>query len=276
MRVARIGAEMTRAYSLGYLTGNGVDPVTAVTIAAEHGYDMVSFRLLPAAHETLHPLLEDDHLLGEVIAAMRDTGVSMADAEMIRLKPETRLDSFAPFLDRIAAMGARHVLVAIDDTDPARMADSYSALCRLLGSYALSADLEFMPWTGCKDLGHARRLVEGADHPSAAVLFDSLHFDRCGATLEELASLPPELMNYVQICDGPVPYDPSDAALIAVARTARLIPGDGGIDLAAIAALVPKDMTVSVEIPNHALATEIGASELARRAITATKLLLGD
>ena len=37
---------MARNYSMGYLTGNGVDPVTAVRIAAEHGYQMISFRLL--------------------------------------------------------------------------------------------------------------------------------------------------------------------------------------------------------------------------------------
>lgn len=265
-----------RAYSLGYLTGNGVDPVTAVKIAAEHGYDMVSFRLLPAAGESLHPLLDDDVLLTEVKAAMRDTGVTMADAEMIRLKPETQIVSFTPFLDRIAGLGARHVLVAIDDTDPARTQDNYSALCRRLGTYNLTADLEFMPWTGCKDLGAARRLVETADHPSAAVLFDTLHFDRCGSTLQDFADLPVSLMNYVQICDGPVPFDPSDAGLIAVARTARLIPGDGGIDLAAIAANIPPGMTISVEVPNHDLAARIGPSEMARRSLEATKRLLGD
>lgn len=267
---------MTRAYSLGYLTGNGAGPVTAVKIAAEHGYDMVSFRLLPAGGETLHPLLDDDTLLAEVKAAMRDTGVTMADAEMIRLKPETVLDSFTPFLDRIAELSARHVLVAIDDTDPSRTQDNYTALCHLLGSYSLTADLEFMPWTGCKDLAAARTLVETASHPAAAVLFDTLHFDRCGSTLQEFADLPHSLMNYVQICDGPVPYDPTDEGLIAVARTARLIPGDGGIDLAAIAALIPRDMTVSVEVPNHELAARVGPSEVARRSLEATKRLLGD
>ncbi|WP_028466925.1 sugar phosphate isomerase/epimerase family protein [Nisaea denitrificans] len=268
---------MTRAYSLAYLTGNGVDPVTAVGIAAEHGYDMVSFRLLPAGPgDSLFPLLTDDALLRELKAALRDTGITMADAEMIRLNAETKIEDFTPFLDRIAELGARHVLVAVDDPDPVRSQDSYTALCARLGTYRLTADLEFMPWTGVKDLAHARRMVEAADHPSAAVLFDSLHFDRCGSTLEELAALPPDLMNYVQICDGPVPYDPSDAELIRVARTARLIPGDGGIDLASIAALVPKHMTVSVEVPNHALAETIGASEIARRALQATKILLGD
>lgn len=265
-----------RAYSLGYLTGNGADPVTAVRIAAEHGYDMVSFRLLPAGGESLHPLLDDDALLAEVKAAMRDTGVTMADAEMIRLKPDTRIDGFTPFLDRIADLGASHVLVAIDDTDPARTQDNYTALCHRLGEYRLTADLEFMPWTGCKDLGAARRLVEAADHPSAAVLFDTLHFDRCGSTLQEFATLPPTLMNYVQICDGPVPFDPSDEGLIAVARTARMIPGEGGIDLAAIADLIPRDMTVSVEVPNLDLAARLGPSEVARRSLEATKRLLGD
>lgn len=267
---------MTRAYSLAYLTGNGVDPVAAVGIAAEHGYDMVSFRLLPAGSgDSLFPLVTDDALLREVKAAMRDTGITMADAEMIRLDTDTKIEGFTPFLDRIAELGARHVLVAVDDPDPVRSQDSYTALCARLGTYNLTADLEFMPWTGVKDLAHARRMVEAVDHPAAAVLFDSLHFDRSNSTLEEFAALPPGLMNYVQICDGPVPYDPSDAELVRIARTARLIPGEGGIDLKSIAALVPKDMTVSVEVPNHALAKAVGASEVARRALLAAKELLG-
>lgn len=268
---------MTRAYSLAYLTGNGVDPVAAVGIAAEHGYDMVSFRLLPAGPgDSLFPLLTDDALLREVKAAMRDTGITMADAEMIRLDADTKIEDFTPFLDRIAELGARHVLVAVDDTDPVRSQETYASLCARLGAYNLTADLEFMPWTGVKDLAHARGMVEAADHPAAAVLFDSLHFDRSNSTLEEFAALPPGLMNYVQICDGLVPYDPSDVELVRIARTARLIPGEGGIDLKSIAALVPKDMTVSVEVPNHALAEAVGASEVARRALLATKELLGD
>lgn len=268
---------MTRAYSLAYLTGNGVDPVAAVGIAADHGYDMVSFRLFPAGPaDNVYPLLDDDRLLAEVKAAMRATGVTLADAELIRLNPTTQLDDFTPFLDRISDLGARHVLVAVDDTDMDRVQDRYSALCEKLGGYHLTADLEFMPWTGVKDLATARRIVEAADHPAAAVLFDTLHFDRCGSTLAEFAELPAQLMNYIQICDGPVPYGPSDAALIQIARTARLIPGEGGIELGAIAQLIPKELTVSVEVPNHALAERIGPSEVARRALAATKELLGD
>jgi sugar phosphate isomerase/epimerase len=268
---------MKHLYSMGYLTGNGVDPVSAVRIAAEHGYDMISFRLLPAGPgDQIPPLLDDDPLVREVMAAMRDTGLTMSDAEMIRLKPETRLGEFDRFIERIAQMGARHVLVAVDDTELARTKQNFAALCERLAPYRLTADLEFMPWTGVKDLTTAREIVEAADHPGAAVLFDALHFDRCGSTLDDFQQLPRALMNYVQICDGPVPFDPSDAELIRIARTARMIPGEGDIDLQAIAALIPADMMISVEVPNHALAQEIGASEVARRSLLAAKRLFSD
>ncbi|MEK9776563.1 MAG: TIM barrel protein, partial [Quisquiliibacterium sp.] len=117
-------------------------------------------------------------------------------------------------MDRIALLQTRHVLVAVDDTDFSRTADNFAALCHRLEPYGLTADLEFMPWTGVKNLAQARQLVEAAAHPAGAVLFDALHFDRSGSTLDEFAALPRTLMNYVQICDGPVPYDRSDAELV--------------------------------------------------------------
>ena len=66
--------------------------------------------------------------------------------------------------------------------------------------------------------------------------------------------MPRQRINYVQFCDGPADYDPSDAGLIEVARRARLMPGEGGIDLAGLARAIPADAVISVEIPNHALA----------------------
>ena len=68
----------------------------------------------------------------------------------------------------------------------------------------------------------------------------------------------------------------TDEDLIRIARTARLIPGEGGIDLPGIARRLPPDITVSVEVPNHALARQIGRTELAQRALTATKALFND
>lgn len=267
---------MKRLYSMAYLTGNGADPVSAVKLAASCGYDLVSFRLLPAGDEPLADLMGDDRLLRDVKAAMADSGVSMADAEMIRLKPETDLARFDPFLDRIAELAAKHILVAVDDPDEARATDTYGRLCQRVAPYGFSADLEFMPWTGVKTIQDARRMVEAAASPAAAILFDTLHFDRSASTLDDLAALPPTMMNYVQICDGPVPYDASDAELVRVARQARLIPGEGGIDFAPIVARLPAGITVSVEVPNRPQAEAMGLERFIRTALERTKAVLGE
>ena len=92
---------MSRIYSMAYLTANGLPPLQAVTLAAKLGFDRISFRLLPAGPgDTPPPLLTDDSLLSEVMAAMRDTGLAMSDAEMIRLDGNTDLERFRPFLAR--------------------------------------------------------------------------------------------------------------------------------------------------------------------------------
>jgi sugar phosphate isomerase/epimerase len=268
---------MTRSYSMAYLTANGLDPVAAIELAAKLGFDAISFRLLPAGPgDTPPPLLTDDTLFARVKDALADTGLRFSDAEMIRLNEDTNLERFRPFLTRIEALGASHILVAGDDPDRARITDSYARLCPMVAEHGLTADLEFMPWTAVKTVADARALVEAAAHPAAAILFDTLHFDRCASDLGDLRALPREMMNYVQICDGPAEYDPSDAGMMYLARNARLVPGEGGIDLAAIAALLPKDVPISVEVPNNDQAAALGVKELARRALAATRALLGD
>lgn len=267
---------MTRTYSMAYLTANGLDPVAATELAARLGFDKISYRLLPAGPgDTPPPILTDEALFRDVRAALASTGLTMSDAEMIRLGPDTDLETFKPFLERIRDLGASHILVAGDDTDRARIIDTYGRLCTLVWDYGLTADLEFMPWTGIKNIADARQLVEAVSHPAAAILFDCLHFDRSDSTLDEISAIPREMMNYAQICDGPVPYDPDGHAMMTLGRTARLVPGEGGIDLAAICARLPRDIDISVEVPNNVLAREIGIEALVRQSLEATKALLG-
>lgn len=260
---------------MAYLTANGLNPVAATQLAARLGFDQISYRLLPAGPgDTPPPILTDDRLFREVKAALNDTGLTMSDAEMIRLDAETDLDSFTPFLERIRALGAAHILVAGDDTDRARIIDSFGRLCDLVHDYGLTADLEFMPWTAIKNIADAREVVGAIDHPAAAILFDCLHFDRSDSTLDEISSIPRHMMNYVQICDGPVPYDPDGIAMMTLGRTARLPPGKGGIDLAAIVARLPHDIPISVEVPNAVFVEEIGVEAFARLCLEATRAIL--
>jgi sugar phosphate isomerase/epimerase len=267
---------MTHRYSLAFLTVVDLGPVEAVKAAAAAGYDLIGLRLLPAAPgtEADYPLLTDDGLLAETSAALADTGLGVADIEIVRLKPGTDVESFAAFFERGRRLGARNVLVAGDDPEEARLAESFGRLARLAAGFGLTVDLEFMPWTRVPDLATALRVVEAAGEANGGVLVDALHLDRSASTLAEVAALPRGRVNYVQFCDGPRDWDRSDAGLIEVARRARLMPGEGGIDLAGLARAIPGDAVISIEIPNHALAARMGAAERAALALRTTKAVV--
>lgn len=266
---------MPHKLSLAFLTLFDCGPVEAIRIAGETGYDMVGLRLLPSAPtEAPYPLMTDHAALREAAAALRETGVSVGDVEIARLKPDTEISSFERFLDHAAQLGARHVLVAGDDPDSARLTGTFAGFCRLARNYGLTADLEFMPWTAVPNLAAARAVVEAAGQPNGGVLVDALHWDRSGGTTDEVRALPASLVNYVQFCDGPADYDRSDEGLIRIARSARLNPGEGNIDCVGLAASIPDGVTISVEVPNHDLASTLGPKARAEAALTAARRVL--
>lgn len=265
---------MPHPLSLAFLTLPDTPPAKVVRAAAQAGFSAVGLRLLPAAAsgEGPYPLLSDDRVLTDTLSALRDTGLFVADVEIVRLNAGFDPARFRPFLERAAQLGARHVLVAGDDPDEARLTDNYARFCETAAGFNLTGDLEFMPWTAVPDLAAARRIVEAAGQPNGAVLVDALHYDRSATTLDEIAALPPGLINYVQFCDGPAQYDPSDAGLIAIARGARLMPGDGGIDLRGLARVIPQDVMISVEVAD--LGNTLSADETALRAARTTRAIL--
>lgn len=266
---------MSHRYSLAFLTVFDLGPVAAVRAAAAAGYDLIGLRLLPAAPtEGAYALMTDDAVLAETAAALKDTGVGVADVEIVRLKAETDVADFTPFFARAERLGARNVLVAGDDPEEARLTERFAALARLAAGFGLTVDLEAMPWTAVPSLAAARRIVAAAGEPNGGTLVDALHWDRAHSTLEEVRALPRSFVNYVQFCDGPADYDPSDAGLIAIAREARLMPGEGGIDLAGLARAIPRDAVISVEIPNHALARRMDGAARAKLALDKTRALV--
>lgn len=267
---------MPHPLSLAFLTTFDVGPVEAVHVAAETGYAMAGLRILPAAAsgEADYPLMTDDRVMREVRHAMKETGVVIADVEIVRLKAQNDWALFDRFCDRCAELEARHVLVAGDDTDHARLTESFARFCGMAASRNLTADLEFMPWTGVADLAAARRIVEASRAENGGVLVDALHFDRSATTLQEIAALPGYMVNYVQFCDGEVPFDRARDALIRVARGERLFPGFGGIDMAGFARSVPEGVTISVEVPHRRLAEKIDARGRATLAHAATMAVL--
>jgi sugar phosphate isomerase/epimerase len=263
------------SFSLAALTALELAPPRLIEVAAACGYDHVGLRLLPATPGGMaYPLMEDAAGLRETIARLEATGVTVADLEVVAFRPETDVTAFSALFETGARLGARHILVAAYDPDLNRFADRFAEFCEAAAPCGLTADLEFMPWTSVPDLETARRIVEQSGKENAGVLVDALHFDRSGSSIGGLAKIPAARFHYWQLCDGPAERPATSEEMMRAARTERMFPGEGGIDLVALARAMPADIPISLEVPTVELAKTMDATARARRALEAARRVI--
>ena len=266
---------MMPKFSLAALTVLELAPPELVEVAASCGYDHVGMRLLPAVPGGLaYPLMDDKAGLKETLARLDATGVTVADLEVVAFRPETDVAAFSAFFETGARLGAKNILVAGYDPDPGRFTDRFAKFCEAAAPYGLTADLEFMPWTSVPDLRSANRVVEQAGQPNAGVLLDALHFDRSKSLLGELEHVPADRLHYWQICDGPAERPATPEEMMHAARSERMFPGEGGIDLVSLTRAMPADIPVSIEVPTASLSKTLSAEARARRALEGAKKVL--
>jgi sugar phosphate isomerase/epimerase len=266
---------MPRTLSLAALTVLELTPPELISCAAEAGFSHVGMRLLPATDsEPQYDLVGDTPMLREVQRRLDDTGVKVLDVEIFRLKPETHIANYEAAMATAARLGASELLVAGNDPVEERLIDRFAAFCDLASRYRLGASLEFMPWTDAKDLPQAARIVARGGRANAGVLIDPFHLSRSRSRIEDIASIPPSRLRYMQFCDVPAALPPTLDAILAEARAERLFPGEGGIDLLGLLRAMPRDIALSLEVPTHTLARRVGATERARRGLAATRQLL--
>lgn len=265
-----------RIISLAALTVLELSPPDMVDVAARAGYSHVGLRTEPATPEEHHyPILRDAELRRQTKARLRDTGIKVLDIEILRLKPDTRVADFIPHLEFGADFGATELLVAGNDPDEQRVAEHFAELCDLAAPFGIHPHMEFMPWTDCRSLSEARRLIERAGRANGCVLIDAFHFDRSGSRLEEIASLSSSRMRYAQLCDvmGPTPADMAE--ILRQARQERCFPGDGDCDLLGLLKHLPAGLPLSLEIPTQRLLEQgISALQRAQMAMDKTRSVL--
>ncbi|MDX5434340.1 MAG: sugar phosphate isomerase/epimerase [Halomonas sp.] len=257
-----------RLYSLAALTVLELSPPEMIEVAAQAGFDAVGLRLIPATSEEHHyPLASDAGLLRQTRQRLRETGIRVLDIEILRLRPDTKVRrDFRHVLEIGAELGASEVLVAGNDDDETRTADNFATLCELARPLGLYPHLEFMPWTGVKNLRQAHRIVAAtrkAGHDNACLLVDAFHFNRSASRLEDLTEVSSDWMHYAQLCDVAGPIPASMEEILHEARQQRRFPGDGDIDLPALLAALPDRLPLSLEVPTEGLRQQ-GISPLAR------------
>ena len=262
-----------RSYSLAYLTANRSSVLEALDIASDLGFENVGLRLRPNnVGAPYQEFINDSRIQREALARINHNGVGVFDIEIVRIDENFSVADFQNLFEAGAALNAKAVLVAGDDSNSSRLSESYAKLCENLLQYGMTADLEFMPWTGVKNALSALSIIQKAGSPTnAGILFDALHFGRSGTQLTDIDQIPSKFLHYAQICDAKGGQNFSTQELILTAREERLLPGEGDIDIKGLFSRLPQAIPISVELPNFKRSSLIGDKEWTRLSLEASK-----
>lgn len=262
-------------YSLSYLTVALADPVAAVRVARATGYGAVGLRCAPAgAGGAFSPLRGNPSLIREVRAACAGEDIQVLDLEIIRIGLDFSVDNTKEILEVGEQLGVTSVTVVSDDFDIARATNSFAQLCETAETYGLNCGLEIMPRTGAGSVLMGLHIVNQAGRQNGRLLFDPLHAARTKSSISDLSEIPARYFDYLQVCDAPKEIPSTQEGLLHTARSERLLPGEGGIDLKAMFEKLPSGLPISVEIPNVARMAEVGVTGWAEEALVASKLFM--
>jgi sugar phosphate isomerase/epimerase len=232
-------------------------PVELLDAAAGAGFQGIGLRLS-------HDHAVDRAGAGDVARRAAELGLVVHDVEVHRITAE-RPDP-GQLLELAAAVGARHLLVVSDVPDVRLTAAEVARAVRLGEGLGVRVAVEYMAWT---NPGHPAGALRLAEATGCGIVVDLLHHVRVGAGPEDLAALVAAgAVAWVQVCDAPLA---APADLLREARHHRRLPGEGELPLAELLAVVPADVTWSVEVQSDALAAELDPLARARCLADATR-----
>jgi sugar phosphate isomerase/epimerase len=190
-----------------------------------------------------------------VRARLHDTGIHAIDIEPIWLRAGGLGTDYFRMLDAGAEVGVKNALLVSSDPDMAATAGKIAALCAHAAPLGIRICLEFGLFTEVKNLAMALAVIAQVDSPVVGLLIEPLHLQRSGGRPKDLASIPPGLMPYAQLCDavehGPTAEDPE--GILREALDGRLQAGEGGLPLIELMAALPPGIPLSVELRSKAL-----------------------
>jgi sugar phosphate isomerase/epimerase len=265
---------MTHSLSLAYLTVQGCPPLGHVKAAADAGYDAVGLRIIaPLGLDLAHPIVGNSALIRDLKTLADDGGLTFLDGEVFTLRPDTDITSWLPVLDTAAEFGMSLMQITSEDPDLSRASDNLARIAEAAAPLGIAMAIEFMRWRAAATIQDAARLATASGKDNVGILLDALHLSRSGGTPQDVAALPKGLVRYLQICDAPMVQPSDNAACIAEARGARMLPGEGQLWLKDLMAVLPPDLAISVETP-HAGDNALSFMEKAQRGLDATKRFL--
>lgn len=254
-------------------------PVEFVNLAADLGCQHISTGLISYGHNphgyAPFSLREDAALRREMIAAMRDRGVSISLGEGLGVRPGADVRDQARDLDIMCELGVRRINMVSMDPDLGRTFDQYGTLAEMASARGVESTTEFAPSLPVGDLATALAAVRHVGRPDFRLLIDTMHLVRSGSGAADVAALDPDLIGYVQLCDAPL--KPRFDTYFEEAMYERMAPGTGELGLKAVVAALPRDRVFALEIPVRSEADAgIGPHERLGKCVEATRRLFAE
>ena len=254
----------------------GLPPVEFVRLAADLNCRYIAIGLVPVPynpHGYPNWSLRDNRALRrEMIAAMQDHDVSISLYDGFGVRPGADVSEYAADLDAIHELGVKRINVASLDRDASRNLDQLAKLVEMADALGMETLLEVGPGP-VANLTAALAAIRHVGKPGFRLLIDTMHFFRSGSGVADIASLDPDVIGYVQLCD--VPQVSRHASYMDEALHERMVPGTGELPMLEILAALPRNVMLGLEVPQRSLAAAgIGPHERVGRCVAATRNLL--
>lgn len=263
---------MKRTISLAYLTVPGIEPLEQIELAARAGYDCVSLRTISMGQEGEPQICleKDPGLFRKIRAALRDTGLSLFDIELVRIREDLPTDYRRAF-ECGAKLGAKEVLSSVWTSDHALAVERYGAICEQAREFGLNMNVEFPIVSGMKTLDETVKLQNEVGAPNFKILMDMMYCHWDQVTPEKIRSLSPERFGVIHLCDCPVHTD--GRPVVEIVREGREYCGEGAADLKGILKALPEN-GCSIELPNVRYIREFGAEGHVRNCLAHARTVL--
>lgn len=197
--------------------------------------------------------------------ALAETGITALDIEVAWFHPGEPIDTHNRLVDIAKTIGAKNILCVSSETDIDETKKRFKYLCQLTEGSNIRVVLEFLAITEINSLAKALEVVSDNAHPAGGVLIDTLHLQRTGSSVKDIAELVQlnlgsanhsaiTLLPYLQLCDASEEIaDPSFEGILEDALFLRKLLGEGQLPLEDILQAVGTDMPLSLEIRSRAL-----------------------
>lgn len=236
-----------------------IEPHVFVHAAADAGFRRVSLRVrnpnagAPGKLMGTTSLEGDTEVRALTLAALRERGVALMEAEASIIRPDTDLAELHPYMESAAVLGAVGVIpVMFGQTSEAQTIEQLGAFAAMAHGYGLKTMVEFIAISAIPSIGVAARVIRESGAENAGIIVDSLHLTRSGGSAADIRAVDPALIVSSQINDGLTDFPNEGDNWWREMALARSFLGEGDFKVREMIDALPPHVPIGVEVLSEA------------------------